>query len=545
MINSVLFVIFFNLLYFHGRGIVLIFDNLKQKNLNLYTLPLNLFYPFISLFFIGNLTLILNFFLPVKSLFFQIFLFFPILFNFKKIEIPNYSVNNLIKYLFLPGILGLSTLSIGLAYDAGLYHLNSQLWIRESNVPIGLYNIHFRYGYSSLIEYISANFWLNNNFIILHFINLSFLSSFLNFIFYFITENENKSFKQFGYFIIIFGFFDNFGYSGGRNGFLDIEAVSKHDTPFAILFVLSNLFLIYIYKNKRATKMELFTISLLILFSIQMRVFGIITLILLIFTILKINWTVVKTTKTLLTSVVLGFIFTLKNILISGCMFFPVEISCFESLDWYVKKSASIEAESLASFHKSYQVGRNLIFWFEDWLSKPINKTTIINFLISFVLILIFKRLYYIKVEKFQNYFFIYIYYLILVIFWFMTAPGIRLGLGVFCLSFAILSLNAEKNIVRFKYFDKNIFIISGLVLVTFLMPRLENYEKLFVDPFRVINLEPKYPKYINNEYFGVTTENNDLCWIKINCISYRDGVIKRKIQKSEIGLFKVYRITN
>lgn len=424
MINSVLFVIFFNLMYFHGRGIVLIFDNLKQKNLNLFKLPLNLFYPLISLFFIGNLTLILNFFLPVKSFFFQILLFFPILFNFKKLETPSYSVNNLIKYLFLPGILGLSTLSIGLAYDAGLYHLNSQLWIRESNVPIGLYNIHFRYGYSSLIEYISANFWLNNNFILLHFINLSFLSSFLNFIFYFITENPNKSFKQFGYFIIIFGFFDNFGYSGGRNGFLDIEAVSKHDTPFAILFVLSNLFLFHIYKNKCATKIELFTISLLILFSIQMRVFGIITLIFLIFTILKINWTLVKTTKTLLTSVILGFIFTLKNILISGCMFFPVEISCFESLDWYVKKSASIEAQSLSSFHKSYQVGTNLIFWFEDWLSKPINKTTIINFLISFILILIFKRLYYIKVEKYQNYFFIYIYYLILVFFWFMTAPG-------------------------------------------------------------------------------------------------------------------------
>ena len=34
---------------------------------------------------------------------------------------------------------------------------------------------------------------------------------------------------------IVFGILDNFGSGGGRNGFIDIESVTKQDTPFAIV----------------------------------------------------------------------------------------------------------------------------------------------------------------------------------------------------------------------------------------------------------------------------------------------------------------------
>ena len=80
--------------------------------------------------------------------------------------------------------------------------------------------------------------------------------------------------------MILFGILDNFGFSGGRNGFFDIEAVTKQDTPFAILFYLSNIFLIYRLINKNLSKSELFYFSLIILFSIEMRIFGAGTLIL-------------------------------------------------------------------------------------------------------------------------------------------------------------------------------------------------------------------------------------------------------------------------
>jgi len=42
--------------------------------------------------------------------------------------------------------------------------------------------------------------------------------------------------------IVLFGILDNFGMAGGRNGFIDIEAVTKYDTPFAIIYFLTGLF---------------------------------------------------------------------------------------------------------------------------------------------------------------------------------------------------------------------------------------------------------------------------------------------------------------
>ena len=42
--------------------------------------------------------------------------------------------------------------------------------------------------------------------------------------------------------IVLFGILDNFGSGGGRNGFIDIESVTKQDTPFAIVFTLQIYF---------------------------------------------------------------------------------------------------------------------------------------------------------------------------------------------------------------------------------------------------------------------------------------------------------------
>ena len=70
----------------------------------------------------------------------------------------------LIKNIFIPGILSISVYGSRLHYDSGAYHLNNQLWIRESNLVIGLSNIIQNYGFSSISEYLSSVLWFNNNF---------------------------------------------------------------------------------------------------------------------------------------------------------------------------------------------------------------------------------------------------------------------------------------------------------------------------------------------------------------------------------------------
>ena len=46
------------------------------------------------------------------------------------------------------------------------------------------------------------------------------------------------------------GLLDNFGFGGGRNGFVFIQEIGKFDSSVAILLTISFIYLIYIVDNK-------------------------------------------------------------------------------------------------------------------------------------------------------------------------------------------------------------------------------------------------------------------------------------------------------
>ena len=176
--TTFIYVIFYNLSFLYGRGLLLLID--KLFNLNLFNkkisgIRLLFFSPIIFLFFIGNISFILNFLISNKNI---IYFFLPIIFfNLLKIKNDETNFNYFINFILIPLLLGFSSLDIGMHFDASLYHLNFQNWLRESNLVIGLANIYSPYGWSSLNEYISSMFWIENNFIFLHFIQLIFFNS--------------------------------------------------------------------------------------------------------------------------------------------------------------------------------------------------------------------------------------------------------------------------------------------------------------------------------------------------------------------------------
>ena len=147
----------------------------------------------------------------------------------------------LISFFFIPLIISTSSATINFSYDAGLYQLNNQYWIRESLISLGFNNLNIRYGYSSLIEYISSTIWGFGNFAILHYVNLSFITFFFGFITYTSLLSKNFILKNSSISLIIFGVLDNFGFGGGRNGFIDIESIVKQDSAFSIIFYISNI----------------------------------------------------------------------------------------------------------------------------------------------------------------------------------------------------------------------------------------------------------------------------------------------------------------
>ena len=131
-------------------------DEIDIHGINIYVL-----YPIVGLFILGNLLFLINFFLPLKSNFSYLVLLFLLINIYEKINL-NYFIKYM-KYSSLSVFLLVSSYNVNFHYDAGLYHLNNQLWLRESNIVQGFSNIYGAFGVSSIHEYISAFYGLMNH----------------------------------------------------------------------------------------------------------------------------------------------------------------------------------------------------------------------------------------------------------------------------------------------------------------------------------------------------------------------------------------------
>ena len=228
----------------------------------------------------------------------------------------------LLKKIFLYSIIIALTCSILLIYentyrpDAGLYHLPYISYLNNEKIIIGLSNIHFRYAHTSIIQYLSA---LNNNWIFSDKgIVLPIAVIYSSFLFYLIYEMKNTKDKN----ILVFNFLLFSFLCLKINRYSDFG----NDAPAHIYyFFLTSLALKY-YSNINQIKMgEIITISSFIVFNkITLFLGGLITFIFLFFK-RKIYYFKIK-------PIIFVFIFTiaffLKNFLVSGCIAFPIDMTC-------------------------------------------------------------------------------------------------------------------------------------------------------------------------------------------------------------------------
>ena len=148
------FYIFFVILFLLGRAFVIINSKIFKLNFHeeskLQGIDTQIFYPVLGMFFLGNFLYIFNYFLPLKNkLSYLIFVF--IFINFKH-PIYYQRLKSIVISLPIYTILLATSYDINFHYDAGLYHLNNQLWLLESNIVAGFSNIYGPYGVSSIYE---------------------------------------------------------------------------------------------------------------------------------------------------------------------------------------------------------------------------------------------------------------------------------------------------------------------------------------------------------------------------------------------------------
>jgi len=496
-------------------------------------------YPIIGLIFFGNLLIITNFFVELENNLLYIFFILLLIPNFIGNNKVNFKIShvltfeNIFLYIFIPGILLISSSDINFHYDAAYYHLNHQNWLRSSNLIIGSVNIFWPFGMSSIYEYISSVLWFNNSLIYLHFLNLIFLQFLFSFIFYHLFNSTNKTFKFTSIFLVLFSIFDNFGIAGGRNGFVYIQEIGKQDTTVAILFCITSILILDKIQKRYASKIDIVLISLLVFFIFEIKVSGVIIFILyfiLIFILIRNSKYSFRSLIYLQSpTIFFGLIWSLKSIMTTGCLIFPLSFTCYESFWWYeIGSTERVEAYTTATSFSfmEYFLNDNLNFldWVNYFLFSETNSTfsnyylsVYSNFLISFVILLFIKYFLFNKKVLDKQFKLILLTYITLsIVYLIFYGPIPRYSMGILITVICSIGFFVESEKVKIsKYVFYSLFIMSiGL------LPRAASYEN-FIENKEIALFDPR----IESQYIEVQINEDwikpasgDRCWINLRC---------------------------
>ena len=531
--------------YFVGRATTLLISNkiLKSKKIPEYLLftKTSIIFPLIGMAVVGNVLIMLNYFFSLSSIFITSILIVLLSPNFLNVQKSlKINIENVISFISIPLILIFSTFDIPYNYDAGYYHLLHQAWLRDSNLIFGMVNIFWPFGMSSIFEYLSAILWFDKSFVLLHFLNLIFVQILYQFLFFHSLKSKFNSLKFSSIFILIYSIFDNFGFEGGRNGFIYIQGVGKQDTAVGVLFFILSIYMITAILNKEITLLDFTFCSFLVLFLYEIKVSSVMIFPLFciyIFNSVKANnFTFIKTVNYLSPSLFFGFLWFLKSILTTGCIIFPVSITCFENFDWYVKNSTK-DYEGITKFASyNYELGTSLSDWVAFTGSFEYRRSVFLNFIISFFVIYIIKIVFFKKKKNSLSFNILVISFLILnFLYLLFYGPIPRYAIGFCILAVSIFGffvgsskINIDKKLLYFLTIFSVIFIVrlnsynSFLDFKSFQLFDPRNNEEIYVDI--------GFSNFNNN---WVIPNEGDQCWANLKCSMAKSDIIIKE------GFFK------
>ena len=542
-----------------GRSFVMFVDNCLLRHTPKRDVILGtkaeIIYPLIGLAITGNLLIFLNYFVELKNPIIYFFLVVALVPNLLSLRVLTLNIANILNtqniflYLIIPGILLISSSDINFHYDAAYYHLNHQNWLRESNLIVGTVNIFWPFGMSSVFEYLSSILWVGESLIYLHFLNITFIHVFFSFIFYHLHNSENRNLKNASWFLLLFSVLDNFGISGGRNGFIYIQEIGKQDTAVATLFCLLSILLLDKIQKKNSNKPDFVYLSILVFFIFEIKVSGVIIFVLyfiyLYGLIVNSNFKIKHILYLQLPTIFFGLIWSIKSILTTGCLIFPLSFTCNENFWWYEQGSTERVEEytTATSFsYMEYFTSKDLNFfnWVQDFFFSESNSTfsnfylsVYTNFLISLLILYIVKITLFTKSNvsiRFKG--IIFSYALLSVMYLLFYGPIPRYSMGILCTIICTFGFFTETTKIKTpKYLGKILFLAA-----ISLFPRVSSYQN-FINNKDINLFDPR----VESQYIDISTNNDwvkpdsgDRCWINLNCT-----MEEKKIIVNDDGYFK------
>lgn len=413
-----------------------------------------------SLFFLGVISFFLNFFFPINSLFF--FSIFLLIFFYSLKNLNKNIFSDLKENLLLIFVVSIITLNMEPGYDAGLYHIPFQTWIRDYKIIFGMFNIHERFAHHSIYNYIGALLWFKSNFNLLNYLQGSFILTFIIFLRNLLNSNKLINFAFLLSTLLslpIWIRYFELGY-----GLVDL--------PFGLFFFITfitGLNLLFKYKkNEEYTRINYFYFCLLAIFLFFLKPSGLLILPFYLYvSFFLFKKKIVSNQSFINITIFFFFIFllwVLKNLIIFGCLFYGLKLTCF-NFQW---SNIVLIEQSLGdvSYYKRHFEGIN----FKNYYLFKKKNLIFILLIISYVSILF----YFVKKNFFYKKYLLYIFLSIsmimnLVIYDFSSLKGIT--------TLTTDSPEIAKNIIFREITNLNIIIFNSSI-ITLLV--LHNFKKKY-----------------------------------------------------------------
>lgn len=512
-------------------------------------------YGFIT---VGFLSLILNFFFPINKylgtifILFSIIIFFIYFYHFKK----KIELILLISFISFTTLIFITSANINRP-DAGLYHLPYISILQENKIMLGLTNLHYRFGHTSIFQYIAAIY--NSNFLKVEFLNLPLASLFPLFII-FLFKKINEAFKKFNeiqiisiFFIIIFSLYSFNRYSNYGN-----------DAPTSIFFFILIISILNIKDINHIKSNQFYNIAIISIFLITLKPSMLIVLPLpiLLFVINKNKSKILKHKNSLICLLMLS-LWILKNVLISGCLIFPLKETCFTNLSYYNENIVNLASDEAEAWSKGFPDSKdNISFqkynsdfnWVNTWLENHFNKVKekllpLLIFLFIFFIKSFFNKSFY-KNFNFQNILkkkgvsLIIILSFYCSVLWFLKFPVYRLGMAflatLIIFTFIAFFAPREKPLYFKKFYISIISLGLVFVYVKNINRIINNYDFVYNNsPWPKIysmsndgkNLKKNFQKVLdeNANFVYYYSGGQECMYSKSPCSNYNKKNLKRK----------------
>ena len=419
----------------------------RKNTINITSLSSKLIYGIILISFIS---LILNFFVPLNPLVNTILLIIPAFILFKKFSYF-FSVK-FFQFIIINAILVFLLVAKSNVYrpDAMLYHLPYINILNEEKIIFGLSNLHFRFGHISIVQYFSAffnNFLLSKNAIVLS-IAIIASSVIINFSSQVLFYLRNKKFNF--HFFYLFSILIFIVYKMNRYS----EYGNDAPTHFLFFFLISEI-IKCIDNEVSSDNSNNFILSIFISLNKITMAFSIF----LPFIFLKkeniIN--IIKSKKFYFGTFFL-VLWIFKNIIVTGCLVYPVSKLCLTDLKWTnINQVSSVASENEAwtkswpDFKNKNNISQNdyskNFNWLKTWSKSHLNK--IIKILLPYIIFL--TIIYIFLYQKYKNkedepniinkkkYLILIILMFIFSIIWFLKVPVYRYGYSYFICLFSLI----------------------------------------------------------------------------------------------------------